>query len=93
MPASPTLSDSDMAYTFAVSLTVYSFIKKKTAKGKVAAPKEEKSVKVKELQFSIDDTNYLDFLQSILDKHGQDQFMLSAKTQFSFKYIPPKAKR
>ena len=84
-----------MMYAFAVSLTVYSLIKKKTPRCKAAVSKEEKSVKVnlKELQFSIDNTNYLDFLQSILDKHGQDQYMLSVKKQFSFKYIPPKMKR
>ena len=94
MPASPAPSDSDTtAYTFAVSLIVYSLIKKKTAKGKAAASKEEKAIKVKELQFFINDTNYLDFLQSVLNKHGQDQYVLSAKKQFTFKYIPPKAKR
>ena len=84
-----------MMYAFAVSLTVYSLIKKKTPRGKAAVSKEEKSVKVnlKELQFSIDNTNYLDFLQSILDKHGQDRYMLLAKKQFSFKYIPSKMKR
>ncbi|KAI9570934.1 hypothetical protein HD554DRAFT_2240850 [Boletus coccyginus] len=87
MPSSPTPSDLDMAYTFAISLTVYSLIKKKTAKGKAAAPKEAKAVKVKELQFSVNDMNYLDFLQSILDKHGQDQYMFSAKKQFAFKYV------
>jgi hypothetical protein len=95
MAASPAPShgDADMAYTFAVSLTVYSLIKKQTAKGKAITSKEEKSVKVKELQFLIDDTNYINFLQSILDKHGQDQYLLSAKKQFAFKYIPPKVKR
>ena len=93
IPVSPTPSDSDTVYTFTVSLTVYSLIKKKTPKGKAATSKEEKSVKVKELQFSIDNTNYLDFLQSILNKHGQDQYMLLVKKQFSFKYIPLKVKR
>ena len=93
MPVSPTPSDSDTVYTFAVSLTVYSLIKKKTPRGKAATSKEEKSVKVKELQFSIDNTNYLDFLQSILNKHGQDQYMLLVKKQFPFKYIPLKVKR
>ena len=77
-----------MVYAFAVSLTFYSLIKKKTPRGKAAVSKEEKSVKdLKELQLSIDNTNYLDFLQSILNKHGQDQYMLSAKKQFSFKYV------
>ncbi|KAI9455311.1 hypothetical protein HD554DRAFT_2240524 [Boletus coccyginus] len=92
VPSSLTPSDSDMAHTFTVSLTVYSLIKKKTAKGKAATPKEAKAVKVKELQFSVDDMNYLDFLQSILDKHGRDQYMLLARKQFAFKYIPPKVK-
>ncbi|KAG6379015.1 hypothetical protein JVT61DRAFT_11437 [Boletus reticuloceps] len=90
MPSSissaPSDSKSATAYIFAVSLTIY-------AKGKSAAPKEGKTVKVKELQFSIDDTNYLNFLQSILDKHGQDQYQVSAKKQFTFKYMPPKEKK
>ncbi|KAI9573363.1 hypothetical protein HD554DRAFT_2035200 [Boletus coccyginus] len=92
MPLSLTPSDSDMAYTFAISLTIYSLIKKKTAKGKVATPKEAKAIKVKKLQFLVNNTNYLDFPQSILDKHGQDQYRLLAKKQFTFKYISPKAK-
>ena len=55
---SPSPSNPDTEYTFAVALTIYTFIKKKTAKGKVAVPKEEKAIKIKELRFSIDDTNY-----------------------------------
>ena len=65
MPVLPAPSDSDMVYTFAVSLTVYCFIKKK---------------------------GQSNFLQTcILDRHGQDQYKLSAKKQFAFKYIPPKS--
>ncbi|KAF8545775.1 hypothetical protein OG21DRAFT_1532992 [Imleria badia] len=94
MPVSPASSDSETAYTFAVSLTVYSFIKKKTAKGKVAVSKEEKSVKVKGYNFQLTTRTIWTFCKafSSLDRHGQDQYMLSLKKQFSFKYIPPKMK-
>ena len=90
---SPSSSNTDTEYTFAVALTIYTFIKKKAAKDKAAVPKEEKAIKIKKLQFLIDNMNYLDILQSILDKDGQDQYKLSMKKQFTFKYIPPKAKK
>ena len=50
----------------------YCLLSHQEAKGKAAAPKEGKTVKIKELQISINDMSYLDFLQSILNKHGQD---------------------
>ncbi|KAF8549056.1 hypothetical protein OG21DRAFT_1515596 [Imleria badia] len=90
-PSSPTCN-SEKVYAFTVSLTVYSLLKKKTAKGRASTSKEEKSVKSKELQVSIDDSNYLDFLQSMLDKHGQDQYNVSEKKRFPFKYVSPNLK-
>jgi hypothetical protein len=78
----------------AISLTVYSLLKKKTSiKSKTPTLKEEKLVKVKELHFSTNDANYLDFLQSILDKHRQEQYKVLEKRHFLFKYVLLKAKR
>lgn len=67
MPPSSPARNSEKAYTFTVSLTVYSLRKKKAStKGKASTSKEKKSVKVKKLHFSTNDNNYLNFLQSIL---------------------------
>ncbi|KIK13183.1 hypothetical protein PISMIDRAFT_119385 [Pisolithus microcarpus 441] len=78
-------------FSFAVALTVYSNLKKKT-KGKASAAKEVKSVKTKELLFPLRDNNYLGFLQSLLEKHGQDQYIVSDRRRYPFKFVPPKAK-
>ncbi|KAI6016777.1 hypothetical protein PISMIDRAFT_18143 [Pisolithus microcarpus 441] len=78
-------------FSFAVALTVYSNLKKKT-KGKASAAKEVKSVKTKELLFPLRDNNYLGFLQSLLEKHGQDQYIVSDRRWYPFKFVPPKAK-
>ncbi|KAI5980479.1 hypothetical protein EDC04DRAFT_2917958 [Pisolithus marmoratus] len=78
-------------FSFAVTLTVYSNLKKKM-KGKASAAKEVKSVKTKELLFPLRDSNYLRFLQSLLEKHRQDQYMVSDRRQYPFKFMPPKAK-
>ena len=37
---------------------------------------------MKELVFHIDENNYIDFLQSILEKHGQGHFKVSEKKHF-----------
>ncbi|KAI6019254.1 hypothetical protein BKA83DRAFT_4127200 [Pisolithus microcarpus] len=78
-------------FSFAVALTAYSNLKKKT-KGKASAAKEVKSVKTKELLFPLRDNNYLGFLQSLLEKHGQDQYIVSDQRWYPFKFVPPKAK-
>ncbi|KAI6022829.1 hypothetical protein BKA83DRAFT_11121 [Pisolithus microcarpus] len=80
-------------FSFAVALTVYSNLKKKT-KGKASASKEVKSVKTKELLFPLRDSNYLGFLQSLLEKHRQDQYVVSDRRwyEYPFKFMPPKAK-
>ena len=79
---------SEKAHSFAVVLTVYV-----SKKNKSKTVKEEKSTKTKELVFRIDENNYIDFLQSILKKHGQGHFKVSEKKHFPFKFVPPKAKR
>ncbi|KAI6008940.1 hypothetical protein EDC04DRAFT_2906864 [Pisolithus marmoratus] len=65
---------------------------KKNTKGKASALKEVKSVKMKELFFPLQDDNYLLFLQSILKKHGQDQYKVSVHKHYPFKFVPPKVK-
>ncbi|KAH0826292.1 hypothetical protein J3R83DRAFT_5769, partial [Lanmaoa asiatica] len=79
---------SEKPHSFAVVLTVYSASKRKSK----TSVKEEKSTKTKELAFPIDESNYVNFLQSILEKHGQGHFKVSQKKSFPFKFVPPKAK-
>ena len=57
-------------YAFTVALTVYSGLKQ-SSKGKGTTTKQqEKSVKTKELHFSLNNNNYIEFLESILEKHS-----------------------
>ncbi|KAI6046204.1 hypothetical protein EDC04DRAFT_2598390 [Pisolithus marmoratus] len=49
------------------------------------ASKEEKSMKMKELLFAPDNSNYLDFLCSILLKHGLTNYQVSNKKHFPLK--------
>ncbi|KAI6033484.1 hypothetical protein BKA83DRAFT_4120971 [Pisolithus microcarpus] len=91
MSKSPTPEDdNEILQSFSVSLTVYTKVKK-TTQGK-ATSKEEKSTKTKELLFAINDSNYLEFLRSILHKHGLKNYEVTEKKHFPLKYIPPKAK-
>jgi len=90
MSQSPPPGDNDDLQSFSVSLTVYSKVKK-TTRGKMTS-KEEKSTKMKELLFVLDDSNYLEFLHSILLKHGLENYQVSDKKHFPLKYIPPKTK-
>lgn len=43
--------------------------------------------------FFLNEDNYLEFLESILDKHGQTQYKFSPKQWFSFKFTMPKLKK
>ena len=80
-------------YAFTVALTVYSGLKQ-SSKGKGTTTKQqEKSVKTKELHFSLNNNNYIEFLESILEKHSQTQYKVSHKQQFLFKYAMPKIKK
>ncbi|KAI6024302.1 hypothetical protein EDC04DRAFT_2900257 [Pisolithus marmoratus] len=90
---SPTCRSGELEkqYAFMVTLTVYSSLKSKM-KGKTSVPKEVKSVKTKELSFPLKVDNYLDFLQGVLDKHGQDHYKILERKWYSFKYVPPKTK-
>ncbi|KAI6011735.1 hypothetical protein EDC04DRAFT_2905321 [Pisolithus marmoratus] len=90
---SPTCHSGELEkqYAFMVALMVYSSLKSKM-KGKTSVLKEVKSIKTKELSFPLKVDNYLDFLQGVLDKHGQDHYKISERKQYLFKYVPPKTK-
>ncbi|KAF8548493.1 hypothetical protein OG21DRAFT_1526458 [Imleria badia] len=94
LPTPEPTQDEEKVHTFNVSLTVYTLLKKAAYRGtrKVATVKEEKLVKVKELPFAINEDNYIDFLTSLLEKHGQEQYKVSEKCCFPFKYVLPKSK-
>ncbi|KAI6126581.1 hypothetical protein F5141DRAFT_1209871 [Pisolithus sp. B1] len=70
-------------YAFTVAFMVYSSLKS-MMKGKTSVPKEVKSIKIKELSFPLKVNNYLDFLQGILNKHGQDHYKVSERKWYSF---------
>ena len=57
-------------------------------------PKEKKELKTKELKYSFSPTseNYVEFLQAILAKHGEEKYNITAKKRFSFKAICPPSK-
>ncbi|KAL4072356.1 hypothetical protein V8B97DRAFT_1917147 [Scleroderma yunnanense] len=76
---------------FSILLTVYSKVKNTSAKGKTMS-KVEKSTKLKELSFSINNSNYISFLQAILLKHGLENYKVTEKKHFPFKYLPLKTK-
>ncbi|KAI6130817.1 hypothetical protein EV401DRAFT_1884260 [Pisolithus croceorrhizus] len=87
-PTSTSVGELEKQYAFTVAFMVYSSLKSKM-KGKTSVPKEVKSIKIKELSFPLKVNNYLDFLQGILNKHGQDHYKVSERKWYSFKYVPP----
>ena len=76
-------------HAFAVTLTVYS-TPKQSKGGKTT--KQEKSLKTKELFFTLKESNYIKFLLGILEKHGKTQYEITNKQCFPFKFVMPKAK-
>ncbi|KAI6018704.1 hypothetical protein BKA83DRAFT_4496185 [Pisolithus microcarpus] len=75
--------DNEILQSFSISLTVYTKVKK-TIQGKTMS-KEEKSAKMKELLFTINGLNYLEFLHSILFKHGLKDYEVTEKKKFPLK--------
>ncbi|KIK13778.1 hypothetical protein PISMIDRAFT_17760 [Pisolithus microcarpus 441] len=67
--SSPAPEGDNYLQSFSIFLTVYSKVKKTSMRGKMTS-KEEKSTKMKELLFIAVESNYLEFLQAILLKHG-----------------------
>ena len=49
-------------------------------------------MKTKELSFTIKASNYTDFLQSMLEKYGQDDYEVTVKKHYLFRYTLPKMK-
>lgn len=88
--SSPPPEDDDGQH-FSVSLMVYSKVKSTSAKGKTTS-KIEKSTKLKELSFSLNSSNYINFLQVMLLKHSLDNYEVTENKHFPFKYLPPKTK-
>ncbi|KIO01842.1 hypothetical protein M404DRAFT_89195, partial [Pisolithus tinctorius Marx 270] len=78
---------AEKLHSFTILLSVHG--PKKKEKGKTA-PKA--TMKTKELTFAVNNTNYLNFLQHVLDKHGQGQYRVSSSKHFPFKFVPPKAR-
>lgn len=68
-------------------LAVYSTVK--DGKGK---PKETKSIKTKELDFTFTEGNRIEFLWTILGKHSQDKYRVTKRKAFAFKYLYPPSK-
>jgi len=83
--------EDDEGQHFSVSLMVYSKVKSTSAKGKTTS-KIEKSTKLKELSFSLNSSNYINFLQAMLLKHSLDNYEVTENKHFPFKYLPPKTK-
>ena len=72
---------------FSTFLTVYSKVKK-LLWGK-STLKEEKLVKIKEFLFVIKLSNlgYIDFLKSMLQKLGQEDYEVTEKKHYPFQYM------
>ncbi|KAI6039582.1 hypothetical protein EDC04DRAFT_2895098 [Pisolithus marmoratus] len=84
MSKSLALEDGDDIFqSFFISLTVYLKVRK-AMQGKMSS-KEEKSTKMKELLFTLDNSNYLEFLHSILLKHGLKNHKVTEKKHFPLK--------
>ncbi|KAI6013895.1 hypothetical protein EDC04DRAFT_2904341 [Pisolithus marmoratus] len=79
--SSPALEDDNTPQSFSIFLTIYSKIKKMSVKGRTTL-KEEKSTKMKELLFGTVKSNYLNFLQAILLKHGLENYEVTEKRHF-----------
>jgi hypothetical protein len=82
---------TSLSTTFAISLTTQKTSPPKP--GSKAAPKVTKDTKTKETKFSVKKDNYHDFLKLLLSKHGEKRYKISEKSNFSFKYICPPARK
>ncbi|KIM74288.1 hypothetical protein PILCRDRAFT_14550 [Piloderma croceum F 1598] len=83
-PQSPDI-ESSFETTIVSSLAVYT-------KGLGKKPKEVKTVKFKEFDFTISNDNYLDFLCELLQSQSQDKYQVAAKKCYGFKYLYPPLK-
>ena len=88
MPDPSEEPDPQFQTTLITSLTVYNTSKKSKSKSKAA----EKIVKVKEIDFTVTENNYLEILTKILKSHSQEKYKVTARKHYGFKYIYPPSK-
>ena len=70
---------------FSVQHVIHTKISALTSSGKPTQTNKKK-VKSKELSFVCTDTNYIGFLQAILDKHNEMRYVVLTDCHFPFKY-------
>jgi hypothetical protein len=88
IPNTKTRKNPEIEQVFSVSLIVYSKVKK-VLQGR-ATSKEEKTMKTKKLSFTVKSLNCTEFLWSMLEKHGQDDYEVTVKKYYLFRYTSPK---
>ena len=76
--------ESHFKTTLIASLTIYNSAQKSKYKFKAA----NKSVKVKEIDFTITEDNYLQILREISNSHSQEKYKVTVRWHYGFKYIP-----
>lgn len=74
------------SHTISVQLVFHTKVSALTSSGKPMQNNNNKEVKSKELSFPCTDTNYIGFLQAILDKHNMTRYAVSTDHHFPFKY-------
>jgi hypothetical protein len=77
--------ESHFKTTLIASLTVYNSDQRSKYKSKAA----NKSVKVKEIDFTITEDNCLQILTEILNGHSRERYGVTARWHYGFKYIYP----
>ncbi|KAH7903827.1 hypothetical protein BJ138DRAFT_1189019, partial [Hygrophoropsis aurantiaca] len=93
MSATREITPASFNTILAVNLDTYEKTTTKSKAGKSKA-KETKIPKSKEVEFTVIEvkTNYLDLLTTMLAKHGKDEYKVTDKKTYSFKYLAPPAK-
>jgi hypothetical protein len=71
--------------TFIIYLDTYT--KTTTENNGKAKTKEVKSTKVKELVFQVSESNYIEFLTTILMKHNKSHYRITERKKYTFKYL------
>jgi hypothetical protein len=84
-PASHSPSPGPTVTQFSVQLIFHTKVSAPTSSGK-PMQKNKKDVKSKELSFACMDTNYIGFLQAILDKNNETRYVVLTDHHFPFKY-------
>lgn len=84
---SPEDCPEESAISFRVSAQVTTHVMTAAARGKKA--KDKKDTKTKEFihKFRVTPEAYILLLQTILDKHGQDKYKVTAKRRYNIKVL------